>query len=115
MVITGLTRNQLSGSYRTKGSNPLPSANRVPRCAEAYRGLFFYKTLFFAIKQNVLLSLYTQKPVIEPIAGFLLCIFLNTSGQSIFAPRWFFLTECRSIFLFVTENQNIYKTIKKRC
>ena len=26
MVITGLTRNQLSGSYRTKGSNPLPSA-----------------------------------------------------------------------------------------
>ena len=87
MVITGLTRNQLSGSYRTKGSNPLPSANRVPRCAEAYRGLFFYKTLFFAIKQNVLLSLYTQKPVIEPIAGFLLCIFLNTSGQSIFAPR----------------------------
>ena len=28
MVITGLTRNQLSGSYRTKGSNPLPSATK---------------------------------------------------------------------------------------
>ena len=28
MVITGLTRNQLSGSYRTKGSNPLPSAKK---------------------------------------------------------------------------------------
>ena len=30
MVITGLTRNQLSGSYRTKGSNPLPSATEKP-------------------------------------------------------------------------------------
>ena len=30
MVITGLTRNQLSGSYRTKGSNPLPSAIEKP-------------------------------------------------------------------------------------
>ena len=27
VVITGLTRNQLSGLYRTKGSNPLLSAN----------------------------------------------------------------------------------------
>ena len=29
MVITGLTRNQLSGSYRTKGSNPLLSAKKA--------------------------------------------------------------------------------------
>ena len=40
MVITGLTRNQLSGSYRTKGSNPLPSATEKA-CNQADCRLFF--------------------------------------------------------------------------
>ena len=41
MVITGLTRNQLSGSYRTKGSNPLPSAIEKA-CNQADCRLFSY-------------------------------------------------------------------------
>ena len=41
MVITGLTRNQLSGSYRTKGSNPLPSATEKA-CNQADCRLFSY-------------------------------------------------------------------------
>lgn len=35
------TRNQLSGSYRTKGSNPLPSATEKA-CNQADCRLFFY-------------------------------------------------------------------------
>ena len=41
MVITGLTRNQLSGSYRTKGSNPLPSATEKP-VIKPIAGFFLY-------------------------------------------------------------------------
>ena len=41
VVITGLTRNQLSGSYRTKGSNPLPSATEKA-CNQADCRLFSY-------------------------------------------------------------------------
>ena len=47
MVITGLTRNQLSGSYRTKGSNPLPSATEKA-CNQADCRLFSY--VFFKSK-----------------------------------------------------------------
>lgn len=49
MVITGLTRNQLSGSYRTKGSNPLPSATEKA-CNQADCRLFF---LCLLLKQVV--------------------------------------------------------------
>ena len=57
MVITGLTRNQLSGSYRTKGSNPLPSATEKA-CNQADCRLFLLSfsknkwsehTAFFAL------------------------------------------------------------------
>ena len=60
MVITGLTRNQLSGSYRTKGSNPLPSATEKA-CNQAdcrlFSYVFFQKQVVRAYRIFALLNL----------------------------------------------------------
>ena len=58
MVITGLTRNQLSGSYRTKGSNPLPSAKEKP-VIKPISGFFF--CCFFAQVVGEHLVLFSPK------------------------------------------------------